>query len=307
MKTLLFTTLIPVLAVSAIAQDEPFMVRAALVPKDGGRNAVGFIVNANNAQIEYRTIANSPTTTVSAIKDFETIYFLEPAEYAAAMELYNTGKYEDAKIKFAKYKEQSKFVAKIPGNYHTLSAFYELECMRKMGDLKGLSQALQSFDKEGLSREHHIRQMDLYVLWDAVNAESWDRVLAVSTERETQKMPDYQQVQVLYCKGLALQKLNRPEEAIPAYTAAITADATVSADLVSKSALNLLDIYLKDEEVKTAMADWKSEREKKGSPGYNRLLEAGALARFYDKFLSTSKALPVEYKKFLDFKAKEEK
>jgi tetratricopeptide (TPR) repeat protein len=307
MKTLLFTTLIPVLAVSAIAQDEPFMVRAALVPKDGGRNSVGFIINANNAQIEYRTIANSPTTTVSAIKDFETIYFLEPAEYAVALELYNAGKYDEAKLKFAKYKEQSKFVAKIPGNHHTLSAFYELECMRKMGDLKGLSEALQGFDKEGLTREHHIRQMDLYVLWDAVKAESWDRVLAVSTERETQKMPDYQIVQVLYCKGLALQKLNRPEEAIVAYNAAITADAKIPADLVSKSALNLLDIYIKDEEVKTAMADWKSEREKKGSPGYNRLLEAGALARFYDKFLSTSKALPVEYKKLLDFQVKEEK
>ena len=160
---------------------------------------------------------------------------------------------------------------------------------------------------EALTREHHIRQMDLYVMWDAVHAESWDRVLAVSTEREAQKIPDYQLVQARYCKGLALQKLNRMEEAMVAYNAAITTEAAVSSELVVKATLNLLDIYSKDEEVKTAMADWKSEREKKGSPGYNRLLEAGALARFYNKLLGVSKPLSPEHKKFLDFKAKEEK
>ncbi len=307
MKTFLFSILI--LATSIFAQEppQPFMVRAALAPKDGSSGSVGFIVNATATQIEYRVNVNATTTTVSNIKDFETIFFFEPAEYAAAQELYHAGKYEEAKAQFSKYKELSKFVSKIPGNYHTLSAFYELECLRKMGDLKGLSEALQSFDKDPLTREHHIRQMDLYVMWVAVNAESWDNVLSLSTEREKQKMPDYQQVQVLYCKALALQKLDRPKEALPIYNMALVADSSVSRDLVSRSILNMLEIHLKDEEVKTAMADWKTSRQRKGSNGYKNLIEAGAIARFHDKFLTSAKPLPTEYKKFLEFQVEPEK
>jgi tetratricopeptide (TPR) repeat protein len=305
MKTFLLASILPVLAVSAFAQDT-FVMRAALVPKDGGRNFVGHIVAANDNQIEYRTSATATTTTVSAINDFETIMFMEPTEFAAAMDLYESGKYDDAKIQFAKYKEQSKSVAKIPGNYSTLSAFYELECLRQMGDLKGLAAALQSFSKQSLTREHHLRQLDLYVLWDAVRSESWDRVLVVATERETQKMPDYQLVQVLYCKALALHKLDRPDEAAAAYNMVITADATASTELVIKSTLSLLDIYHKNEGVQTAITDWGTDLEKKGSVGYNRLLEASALASIYEAYFSHLKALPIEYKKFMDYKAKEE-
>jgi len=305
MKPFLYASLIPALVVSAFAQDA-FVMRAALAPKDGGRNFVGHIVAANDNQIEYRTSATATTTTVSAINDFETIMFMEPTEFAAAMDLYESGKYDDAKIQFAKYKEQSKAVAKIPGNYSTLSAFYELECLRQMGDLKGLAEALQSFSKQALTREHHLRQLDLYVLWDAVRAESWDRVLAVASERETQKMPDYQLVQVLYCKALALHKLDRPDEAAATYNMVITADATASTELVIKSTLSLLDIYHKNEGVQTAITDWGTDLEKKGSVGYNRLLEASALASIYEAYFSHLKELPAEYKKFMDYKAKEE-
>lgn len=306
MKPFLLVSLIPTLAISAFAQ-EAFAIKAAFVPKEvGGRNFVGAIVAANANQVEYRAPINAQGTTVSTIKDFEAIIFMEPAEYVAAMDLFQSGKFEEAKVQFAKFKDQTKAVASLPGNYHVLAAFYELECLRNMGDLKGLAEALQGFAKQHLTREHHLRQLELYVLWDAVKAESWERVLTVATERETQKMPDYQLVQVYYCKGLALQKLNRPDEAIIAYNMAITADSASSESLVSKSALNILDIYHKDEAVKVAMTDWGTDLEKKGSVGYNKLLEASAMARFYNQYFAAIKDLPIEYKKFMDFQAKEE-
>jgi len=306
MKPFLLLSLIPALALTALAQ-EPFMIKVAFVPKEpGSRPFVGAVVAANAAQIEYRNPITAPGTTVSAIKDFESIFFLEPTEYVAALDLYESGKFEDAKAQFAKYKDQTKAVANLPGNYNVLAAFYELECLRKMGDLKGLAEDLQGFSKQQLTRENQLRQLDLYVMWDAIKSESWDRALAIATEREKEKMPDDQLVQVFYCKALALQKLNRLEEAMGIYNMVITADAASSEGLVSKAALSMLDIYFKDEAVKTAMTDWGTDLEKKGSAGYNKLLEAGALARLYKKYFNDIKEIPVEYKKLMDFKAKEE-
>jgi tetratricopeptide (TPR) repeat protein len=305
MKPFFLASLIPVLAVTVFAQ-EPFMIKAAFVPKEGGRNFLGAVVAANANQIEYRYPVTVEGTTVSAIKDFEVIFFLEPAEYTAAMDLYESGKFQDAKVQFAKYKEQTKVVANLPGNYNVLAAFYELECLRNMGDLKGLAEALQGFSKQQLMSEHLLRQLDLYVLWDAVKSESWDRVLIVASEREKEKMPDYQRVQVFYCKALALHKLKRLEEALDAYNMVITADAASSEGLVSMAALNMLDIYFKDEAVKTAITDWGTDLEKKGSVGYNKLLEAGALARAYQKYFSKIKEMPIEHKKLMDFQVKQE-
>lgn len=309
MKSLLLASLIPALVVSTYAQEAPaFAIKAAFVPldKENGKNFVGAVVAANATQIEYRNPITAPGNTVSAIRDFEAIIFLEPAEYTAAMDLYQSGKFEEAKVQFAKYKELTKAVVSLPGNYHVLSAFYELECLRNMGDLKGLAEGLQAFPKQQLTREHHLRQLELYVLWDAVKAENWERVLVVATERETQKMPDYQLAQVYYCKGLALQKLNRSDEAVVAYNMVMTADAATSENLVSKAALNALEIYQKDETVKVAIADWGTDLEKKGSVGYTKLLEAGILVELYTKYFTHIKDLPVEYKKFMDFKVKEE-
>jgi tetratricopeptide (TPR) repeat protein len=231
---------------------------------------------------------------------------MEPTEYVAAMDLYEAGKFEDAKAQFKKYKDQTKAVANLPGNYHVLAAFQELECFRQLGDLKSLTEALATFPKAQLTREFQLRQLELYVLWDAVKSESWERVLLVATEREKQKMPDSQLVQVYYCKGLALEKLNRHDEAIEAYNLAMTADAATSVGLVSKSALAALGLYHKNPAVQEAITLWGAEDEKKGSPGYNKLLEAGALARFYHGYFTHIKEIPGEYKKLMDFKAKQD-
>jgi hypothetical protein len=66
----------------------------------------------------------------------------------------------------------------------------------------------------------------------------------------------------------------------------------------------LLSIYSKNPDVQAAMSAWGTDQEKKGSVGYNKLLEAGALARIYNNCFSSSKELPSEYKKFMDFKEK---
>lgn len=138
-------------------------------------------------------------------------------------------------------------------------------------------------------------------MWDAVRTESWDKLLQIAEERDDETLPGDQRAQVAYCKGLALDKLNRGAEALVAYGIAITADAGASEKVTQDAVLNSLGIYARDKEVQEAMEKWGTEDESKNSRGYNRLLEAAGLAKFYEKFLAVGKPLTEEAKKFLKY------
>lgn len=299
MKKLLLALLLPALAVPAAAQNE-FQARAVLSEEDGG-TFVAWITAATKTQIRYKVREVAVNFEDAKIADFTTIYLMQPDEYAAAMDLYEGGKFEEAKEKFAAYKEMSKPISTLENNYHTLSAFYEMECMRQLGDYGGLANALQNFIKQPLVRDHHLRQLDLYVMWDAVKAESWDRLLIIASEWDGENLPDYQRVQVAYCKGLALQNTGRGREALVEYATAITVDAADSLTLAQNAALKSLQIYFEDEEVQIAIANWGTEDENKASVGHTRLLQAAKLAKVYNRFLKDGTTLPENYAKFLKY------
>lgn len=301
MNKILLTLLIPALSVSAFAQDA--YQGQAVLSKGDGETFVAWILAATDTSIRYKVREVAVNFEDARINDFTTIYLMEPQQYSEAMDLYEGGKYQEAKEKFAAYKEYAKPSATLEDNFHTLSAFYEMECMRKLGEYEELATALQSFVKEPLTRDHQLRQLDLYVMWDALRTESWDRLLIIASGRDDEDLPDYQRVQVAYCKGLALQKTGKPREALIEYGIAMTADAGASQNLVQSAVFNSLQIYNEDEEVQLAIANWGTEDENKASVGYSRLLEAGALARVYNKFLNRGKPLPEEYTKFVKYEA----
>lgn len=299
MKNLLFTLLVPVLAATSPAQE--FQAEAYFTEPDGG-NFRAFITAATDEQVRYKITSVASTAEDANLSKFTTIFLVRPNEYSEAMDLYESGKFKDAQAKFKAYKEVSKPIAPLKGNYHTLSAFYEMECMRRLGDLEGLAAALKDFAKAPLVNEYHIRQLDLHVMWDAVRTESWDRVLSIASEFDSEAIPGYQRVQIGYCKGLALQKLGRGVEALTPYAVAMTADAGNSEILVNKAANNSLQIYLDDEEVKFAMGVWGTSDENKNSSGYSLLVEANALASEYETLLGLGEPLDEKFKPFLNYK-----
>jgi len=301
MKKFLITLLAPALAVSAFAQGD-FQAKAVL-SKGDGETFVAFITAATKTQIRYKVRENAVNFVDAKIADFTTIYLMQPDEFGEAMDLYEGGKYKEALEKFVAYKTVSKSTAGLKNNFHTLAAFYEMECMRHLGDYAGISTALQSFMKEQLVRDDQLRQLDLYVMWDAVKAEAWDRLLIISREWDDENLADYQRVQVAYCKGLALQKTGNVSEAVIQYSIAMTVDAGASANLAQAAALNSLQIYFEDEEVQTAITNWETDDENKASGGYARLLKAATLAKVYNLYLKRGKALPDNYAKFLKYEA----
>ena len=301
MKHLFLSLLIPILSVQAFSQ-KAFQTEAVL-GKENGENFQAWILAATTSGIRYKTTPVSTDFKDAKLTDFSAIYLKQPPEYSEALDLYEGRNYKEAQAKFAEVKETFKPIAGLKDNFHTLSAFYEMECMRKQGDLEGLATALKSFIKAPLTRDDQLRQLDLYVLWDAVRSESWDRVLPIAAERDEEVLPGYQRAQVAYCKGLALENLKKPQEAIIAYNVAITADAGASELITQNAALAALRVYYADEEIQTAIQLWGTEDENKNSGGYTRLVEAAGLAAFYDKFLKVGKPLPENLKKFLKYGA----
>jgi tetratricopeptide (TPR) repeat protein len=273
MKRFLPILLLPALSVSAFAQGYQ---AEAVISKPDGQNFRAWITAATKTEIRYKTTAVSTDFVDAKLLDFATVHLMEPPEFAAAVDLYEGRKYKEAQEKFAAIKAISKPLSALKDNYYTLSGFYELECMRRLGDYEGIQKALKDFIKEPLTRDYQLRQLDLYVMCD-------------------------QRTQVAFCKGAALENLGRGAEALIEYGIVVTADSGASEEITEQAALNALGVYFKDEAVQTAIRNWGTEDENKNSPGYSRLLEAAGLADLYQKYLTIGKPLSADLKGFLKY------
>lgn len=293
--------LIPALTIPAFSQ--AFEAEAILSKPNDGRTFRAWILAATKTEIRYKTIKNSTDFVDARAADFATVFLVEPPDYSAAMDLYEGRKYKEAQEAFAAVKERCKPIAVMPDNFHTLAAFHEMECFRHLGDYEGLAAVLKTFLKAPITRANQLRQLDLYIMWDAVHAAAWDRVLIIASERDEEVLPGYQRAQVAYCKALALDNLGRGREAVIEYNVAMTADSGASEILTQQAGLKALGVYQKDPEVQVAIQNWGTKDENKNSNGYTRLIEAAALAVFYEKYLNLGKPLPAELKAFTKYAA----
>jgi hypothetical protein len=307
MKILSLAALCSAFVFTAAAQENVFLAHVLLIEKENGARKEAWLVAATKTQIRYRETELAADTKDARISDFRSIYIYEPREYAAAMDLYQGRKYKEAKEMFGAVKARYKPILPMENSPAALSTFYEMECMRKLGDLDGLAAALQTFIKDPLTRETQLRQLDLYVLWDAVRTKSWDRLETLAKERAETPLPGDQRAQVAYCHGLALEGLNRPLEALLPYQTALTADTGASEEIARQAALRILAIFNADPEVKNAIKVWGSDNENKNSRGHSNLKEAAAVAKLFEMSLASGTALPAEYKTFLKYLEKTEK
>ena len=293
--------LIPALTIPAFSQ--AFEAEAILSKPNNGGTFRAWILAATKTQIRYKTSKVSTDFDDARTADFATVFLVEPPDYAAAIDLFEGRKYKEAQEAFAAVKERCKPIAVLPDNFHTLAAFHEMECFRHLGDYEGLAAVLKTFLKEPITRANQLRQVDLYIMWDAVRAAAWDRVLIIASERDEEVLPGYQRAQVAYCKALALDNLGRGREAVIEYNVAMTADSGASEILTQQAGLKALGVYQKDPEVQVAIQNWGTKDENKNSTGYTRLTEAAALAVFYEKYLNLGKPLPAELKAFTKYVA----
>lgn len=280
---------------NAQTPQEPFQTPALLIKEDGTTEKA-WLLSATKSQLTYRETAVSTENKNARLLDYQSVYLPEPREFTEAMDFLQARKYQEAKERFLQLKKRFQPIYALDNNYAALAAFYELEILRKMGDLDGLSTAFQQFDKSPLTRDSQLRQLELYVLWDAARAKDWAALDGLARERAKSRMPGDQRAQVAYLQGLALEGLDRKEEALIAYNLAMTADSGASEDIARQSALRVLTILNQDPEVQQAIKVWGTKQENKNSAGYAKLTEAAAVAKMFEQSLGAGASLPVDFK-----------
>lgn len=291
---------------SAIAQNaqDSFQTPALLISENGSTFQRVWIVNSSKNTVRYRETEIATKIEESRISGFDTIYIYEPPDYAKALDLYQARKYAEARELFAKVKETYRPVASIENNPSTLAAYHEMECLRKLGDLEALSAALREFDKAPLTREHQMRQIELYLMWEAVRTQNWEQVKKIVEERAKSRLPGEQRAQLAYCHALALEATGSQQDAIAAYQRAIVADAAASEEISREAVLKVLAILTAKPEVKRAILYWDKPEQNTASPGYSQLLEAGALANLYLMSLGGGQPLPEPFKNLPSYRPK---
>lgn len=257
------------------------------------------LVAATRTSIRYRIPGGSKDVLDFVLQDGALVFVSEPPDFTVAMDLYRARKYAEAKSRFAVLKERYRPIEGLEDSYSTLAAYFEMECLRKEGDLEGLAAALQKFSKGPLSREYQTRQLELYVVWDAVRTKSWDRLEALAKERSNMRLPGDQRAQIAWCHGLALENLGRSAEALISYNTAITADAGASEEITRQAALRILGIYHDDPDVKSAIQLRGKENEAVPLKARVKLAEAESLASLFELSLGAGMPLPTEFKGFL--------
>lgn len=306
MKKLLATTLlILTLPLSALGADSyAILVFLDAETKEEDLMKV-WITAASDMQVEFKTAPQALNRTRFLRSNIKSIYFFEPPVFKEATQLYEGRKYKEAREKFAICKEAFSKIKKLPGNYGTLAGYYELECCRRMMDLKSLKALRDTYIADSLVRKNQKVQMEIYPAWDAVRAGDWARLESiVSKMLDEKKWINSHLVQLKYCHGLALEAIGKPIEALIAFNGAFTADYTASSELAQTALLNCLRIIKGHEEVALAISLWGSEDEDPNSTGYLLLQEGVALCDLWKAALGGGKALPVEYVMFSKYREK---
>ena len=283
---------------AAPLEKRDFRADAFLIDKEGRSTRIE-LVAATRTSVRYRIPGGSKDVLDFVLKDGAAVFVSEPRDFAEAMDFYQARKYAEARVRFVALKERYRPIEGLVDSVSTLAAFHEMECLRKEGDLDGLAAALQKFTKGPLSREYQARQLELYVFWDAVRTKSWERLEVLTNERANMRLPGDQRAQIAYCQGLALENLQRPDEALISYNIAITADAGASEEITRQAALRILAIYHNDPEVRAAIKQRDGDKETVAPRAARKLAEAVAVAQLFQGSLGAGSPLPPELRVFL--------
>lgn len=292
--------------VEVAAQSTPVLAKGRLFYTDGSHDDV-HLISYRAGTATYRTSLKSLNILQVKKPKLESIYLYEPDVFNEAMRLYRAKNYAEAKAKFAECEATYKAVDSLPDNYSTLGGFYKMECSRRLYDLEALSSELEKFRKDGLTRNFHFQQLEVYALWEAVRLEDWARLDRLALSWMDRKFPSELRVQIEYCHALALEQLvkeapARFEELVDAYNRVLTADASASIDLVLKAANSLLRIYAEDEDVVFVMKNWDPSEDRAALAGDQKLMDAINLVSYYKQvgYDAIQPLLP-NYEKFLDY------
>ena len=297
-KSILLSTFLTSIVLPLSAET---LARAIVI--SGGRSDEVLLTKASKTQLFYKNRARDTADRTIDRNLVSNVYFFRTESYQRAFEAYAKGEFKIAKELFKGCKEEFATFDSIPGDYSSLSAYYEMECARRLGDLEASMTLFKSFRPEKLINESQRSQLEIYSIWENVSAESWDKVLTLARLLEKKKLPGYQQAQISYCQGLAYQGKGEKDQAIAKYNEGIALSEFREPELIENASEKIIDILLQNEKVGELLKKaGKIKEENKFDQAYQDLKQASALALVWDSLTNQTRDLPSKYKKLLKVK-----
>lgn len=256
---------------------EAYLVRAGKKPEKL------FLLGGKPSEFSFVKTVQSTQARQGKLSGGASIFFIQPADFSKAMDLFEGRKYGEAATAFADVASKYAGFSDFEDNYSTLAGFYELESLRKQLAVADLVQKAAGFDAKHLSNTEQLQQIEIYKFWQLMQSKSWKQLVSLSDEWKAKTIADSHRAQIAYCRAVALQGLGKQDEALDAYAGAFTADTFKSSELVRAAAIAALEIYLADKAVAAEIAAWGTAKQNKASKGYKWLVEANALAKLYNK------------------------
>lgn len=259
-----------------------------------------FLVAASDTKVRFQRSEFGQSTEDMEREFIQSIYFIEPDEFAAAKRTFDLGDYETALKQMQAVKREYRTLNNLPGNYSSLAGFYEMECLRNLGRLTELKEARLNFDPTGLTRQYQREQIDLYRLWEQMADESWRSLANTAPDLALSTRVSGLRAQYGYLGGMGMMNASQPIKALNSFAIAMTADGGASKKIARESAIQSLEILLADESTTFAR-----EQEAAGAEDYNpqsvgalRNVQAGAVITVYENSFGIGYPLPEKFEVF---------
>lgn len=215
-----------------------------------------------------------------------------PENFAAAMDLFEGRKYQDAQVAFATLSTTK---------HSSLAKFYELECLRKVSNSEAFCATFRSFQSFDALDPYRKQQFEIYRLWEAAHLKDWAELEILTAVESNKCLPAGQCAQVGYLRGLALHHLGRSDEAIDFFNIALVADTGASVEITRQAALRILEIHYADPDVISLISDAHLTTQLESSPSLWKLREAAAIAHLFELSLGGGNPLPASFREFLKY------
>ncbi len=278
---------------STLAQAKKKPLLAAMIVNSEGKrltNRPVIVESILKNKLLYRKDLDEPQAKSVVVNTQKAIYLARPADFVAAVELYEKRQYELALTAFKEIKKKYKNFSDIKNSFVAQAEFYELGCYRKLGQFETFVAAKKAASQEKwLTKESQKQQLKIDTQWVQLQDKANHSGLITEYEKNwrEEKLPNALRAQVEFIYAKALESEGRTGEALIAYNKAMVADFS-GADVLTQAIVSALTLLENDPEVKEVRELWDNReraqmKAKLNSSAYTRLLEMSAMIRVHDR------------------------
>lgn len=207
-----------------------------------------FVVGGNRGTILYKLNPVQVDAMQLPYSQFDCFYMMEPPEYLSALESYQNDKLQEARAKFAAFKDKYKAIVAVPDNYVQKAAFLELDCAIDMQDWPGVASLFSSFPKQATPPTEMITVLEAVEPLSKLESKAWDEIISSSTalQKQKNKWSLKDQARISYAKGVALAAKGETQQALDELARTIVSEHGAYSPLASAAILRSVDILAAD-------------------------------------------------------------